>query len=231
MHSTPLTKSPLPTPGQVFAGQTFDAVLFDMDGTLINSIPITERCWGLWMERYGFPADHYHQFHGTPALAIVQQLLPEQLHQEAFNYILDLEMNQTEGIVVLPGTKAALAALPETARAIVTSSTRGLARVRLNVTGLVMPTLVCADDVERGKPFPDPYLKGAELLGVDPTRCIVFEDAPTGLRAGKDAGARTVAVPGTHRLSDLEADAYLERLDLIKFVWDESSKSISIVDA
>lgn len=230
MRSNTPRNTPLPTPGQVFAGLMFDAVLFDMDGTLINSIPITERCWGIWMEHYGFPADHYHQFHGIPALAIAKQLLPEELVAEGFQRIVDLEMAETDGIVVLPGTVAALAAIPESARAIVTSSTRGLAQLRLQVTGLHMPTLVCADDVERGKPFPDPYLRGAELLGVDPKRCLVFEDAPTGLRAGSLAGARTVAVPGTNKLEDLTADAYLPSLDLIEFVWNEDTKTISVVD-
>lgn len=206
-------------------------MLFDMDGTLINSIPITEKCWGIWMQEHGYPAEHYHQFHGTPALAIVQQLVPQERWQASFQRIVDLEMAQTEGIVVLPGTVAALAAIPTQARAIVTSSTRGLALLRLGVTGLDMPTIVCADDVERGKPFPDPYLLGAQLLGVDPTRCVVFEDAPTGLRAGSLAGAATVAVPGTHRLIDLEADAYLPSLDLIEFEWNEDTQTISIVDA
>ncbi len=220
----------LPTPGEAFADHTFDAVLFDMDGTLINSIPITERCWGIWMQEYGFPADHFHQFHGTPAKAIAEQLLPEEEWERGFQRIVELEMNETDGIIVLPGTTDALAAVPPQARAIVTSCTRGLALLRLNVTGLDMPTLVCADDVERGKPYPDPYLRGAQLLGVDPSRCLVVEDAPSGLRAGRVAGAKTIAVPGTNALEDLDADAYAQGLDRIEFVWDMSAKQITVRD-
>ncbi len=230
MRDLALPTSALPTPGQSFAEQTFDAVLFDMDGTLINSIPIAERCWGIWMQEYGYPADHFHQFHGTPAKAIAQQLLPEDEWERGFQRIVDLEMNETDGIIVLPGTTNALAAIPPTARAIVTSCTRGLALLRLSVTGLDMPTLVCADDIERGKPHPDPYLRGAQLLGVDPSRCLVVEDAPSGLQAGRLAGAKTIAVPGTNALEDLDADAYAHGLDHVEFVWDENTKRITVRD-
>lgn len=223
--------APLPHPSDLFADGTFDAVLFDMDGTLINSIPITEKCWGIWMREHGYPPEHYHQFHGTPALAIVKQLVPEPQWQQAFQRIVDLEMAETDGIIVLPGVAEALASIPSSARAIVTSSTRGLAQLRLRVSGLEMPTLVCADDVEHGKPSPDPYLRGAELLGVNPERCVVFEDAPTGLLAGRLAGARTVAVPGTHDLASLDADAYLNSFEEIQFVWDDATQKLSITTA
>ncbi len=199
----------------------FDAVLWDMDGTLISSIHVTERCWGQWMEHYGYPAEHYHQFHGTPARTIVETLLPAHLHDEGFHRIVDLEMNDTTGITLLPGAHQALAALPTQRRAIVTSSTRDLALRRLEVTGITMDTLVTADDVTHGKPHPDPYLRAAHLLGVDPTRCVVFEDAPSGLAAGRAAGCVTVGLPGTHALADLTADVLLPSLEAIQVVSTE----------
>jgi len=213
----------LPHPAHVFAGRSFDAVLFDMDGTLINSIPITERCWGQWMVERGFPPEHYLQFHGTPARDIVAKLLPEHEREAGFQQILDMEMNDADGIIVLPGAVEALAAIPQSRRAIATSCTRDLALMRLEVTGLLMDTVVTADDVSRGKPSPDPYVLAAQRLGVAPERCLVIEDAPTGLRAGQQAGCATLAVAGTHRLAELTADAYVESLDQVRFIFDDSA--------
>lgn len=220
----------LPTPGQVFADQTFDAVLFDMDGTLVNSIPATEYCWGTWMTTYGYEPHMYNQFHGTPARAIIDMLLPEEQRDAAFEFILDLEMNAKDGIVPLPGSRAAFAAIPLEVRSVVTSATRELAKLRLELTGLETKYLVSVDDVAHGKPHPAPFLAGAALLGVDPARCLVIEDAPAGLASGKAAGAATIALPGSSPLHELDADAYLTSLEAIEFVWDESSKTISVRD-
>ncbi|WP_245566865.1 HAD family hydrolase [Jonesia quinghaiensis] len=208
----------LPTPGYKFSDRLFDAVLWDMDGTLISSIHVTEHCWGLWMQHYGYPPEHYHQFHGTPARAIVEQLLPREQWDEGFHRIVDMETHATDGIELMPGAHDVLAALPQQRRAIVTSSTRGLAQVRMAVTGIDMAVVVTADDVTHGKPNPEPYLRAAQLLGVDPARCVVVEDAPTGLAAGRAAGCATIAVPGTHALEELQADAYLQSLETLQCV-------------
>lgn len=208
-------------PVDVFDGRTFDAVLFDMDGTLISSIHVTERCWGVWMQECGYQPEHYHQFHGTPARAIIEQLVPQEDREAAFQRILALEMGSTDGIITMAGAAEAVAAIPPSRRAIVTSSTRDLALVRLGITGLGMDTMVTADDVDNGKPHPDPFLLAARLLGVDPQRCLVIEDAPSGLRAGRAAGCATLGVPGTHNLEDLDADAVIESLDHIRFIYDD----------
>ena len=110
------------------------------------------------------------------------------------------------GAVLLPGTAEFLASLPADRWAVVTSATRRLADARLDAVGILPKTLVTADDVTRGKPDPEPYLLAARQLGVDPARCVVFEDAPAGLQAGRAAGMTTVALATTHEARELTAD-------------------------
>ena len=116
-----------------------------------------------------------------------------------------MEIADVEDIVALPGAAELLHLLPSNRYAIVTSATRALAEVRLSAAGFSIPeNLVTARDVQRGKPYPDPYLKGAQFLGVQPTECVVVEDAPSGIRAGKAAGARVVALRTTSSDAELE---------------------------
>lgn len=218
------------SPGAAFIDRTFDAVLFDMDGTLISSIDLTERCWGQWMERYGFDPSYYHQFHGTPAKAIIEQLLPAEQFDEAFACILELELSTTQGITALPGAHSLVDSLPDSARAIVTSMTRDLFVLRSEATNFALETVVCADEVERGKPDPLPYATAARMLGVDPSRCLVVEDAPAGLVSGRSAGTATLGVATSHRLDQLTADAYVTTLESVRFEWDASSRSFSVHD-
>jgi len=119
--------------------------------------------------------------------------------------ILRGEIEDTDGVVPLPGARELLSSLPENQWALVTSCARPLAEVRLKVAGLPMPrNMVTCDDVRHGKPDPEPYIRGAALLGVPPAKCVVFEDAPAGIRAGKAAGALVIALPTTSPDSELE---------------------------
>lgn len=208
-----MNETGLPTASQVFAETTFDAIIFDMDGTLISSIQSTERAWGTWMACYGMDPDHYHQFHGVPAAQIVAQVLPPELREEGFNRIVNLELTDTDGITLLPGAGPLWHSIDPQRRAIATSCVRDLAEVRMGITGLATPIVVTADDVDNGKPNPEPFIKAAQLLGVDPRRCLVFEDAPSGLAAARAAGCATIAVPGTNNLAELDADAYAQTLE------------------
>lgn len=215
-----IDSDPSRAPGSVFAGRTFDAILFDMDGTLLDSVPAVIRAWSRWAVEYDLADPGALTLaHGTPARDIVARHLPSELHEEAYARIVQLETEDNDGVSLLPGTARALADLFDGQMAIVTSCTRALAAARLAASGLSRPSvLVCADDVVRGKPDPAPFLLAAERLGVDPERCLVVEDAPSGLLSARAAGCSTLAVAGTHALAELDADAAVPDLSYINFV-------------
>jgi len=194
------------------------AVLFDLDGTLIDSTPAVERSWRRWAQEYDVRELGFGSWHGIPAAQIVTHFLPEPQWAEAARRIEQLELADVEGILVLPGTREALAALPGRRAAIVTSCVRPLARARIAATGLSAPdVVVTADQVKLGKPDPAPFLLAAELLGVDPVDCLVVEDAPAGLTSAKAAGAARLALSTTHPRDQLEADAVVGDLSAVRF--------------
>ena len=201
-------------------GRTFAAVLFDMDGTLIDSIPTVIRSWMRWAQEEGVDPHDLAGFHGVPARGVISALLPPDRVDSAFERIEAIEIADTEGITVLPGTLDALAVLtgdPDLC-AIATSCTRPLADVRLVATDLPAPrVVVTASDVAQGKPHPDPFLLAAARLGVDPADCLVVEDAPGGLEAARAAGCSTLAVTTTTDAADLLADAVVGTLADVRF--------------
>jgi len=215
----PVTSTPSSTvPSAAPFAEPFGGVLLDLDGTLIDSIASVERSWIQWCSEYGVDPVRLLGFHGIPAARVIETLLPEGDRVAAFERIRDLEVADVADIVVLPGAAALLAALADggVPTAIVTSGTRDLAEARIAATGLTHPpVVVTASDVERGKPWPDPWLEGARRLGVDPADCVVVEDAVAGLRAGRAAGCRAlVAVLGTTPADELEPVADLVVPDL-----------------
>jgi mannitol-1-/sugar-/sorbitol-6-phosphatase len=170
-------------------------LLFDLDGVLIDSTHVVERVWRNWALEHGFePEELIQKAHGRPSMATVRDYLPY-ANQELENREVERrEMEDVDGIVALPGSRELLQSLPPDKWAIVTSCTRPLAEVRLRVAGLPMPKhLLTSSEVTHGKPHPEPYLRGAALLGVPASSCVVFEDVPSGVRAGKASGARVVA--------------------------------------
>ncbi|MFE9338760.1 HAD-IA family hydrolase [Streptomyces sp. NPDC007063] len=191
-------------------------LLFDNDGTLLSSMDSVLRCWTAWAREYGISPEDFAavELHGRPAADIVGDLLPAELVPEAVARIgrLELEDVARGGAVALPGTADLLAALPEGSWAVVTSATRELAEARLRAVGVGAPLVVAADDITRGKPDPEPYLLAARKLGADPARCLVFEDAPAGLEAGRRAGMGTVGLATTHPRDALRADVVVEHL-------------------
>lgn len=203
-----------------------DALLLDMDGTLIDSAPAVERCWNRLFRELGSDRTFTPDLHGTPSRQVLAAVFPgldQQALEAAHVRIEQLEVADVEGIAVLPGTRRVLAELAAAEQAlgrptwtIVTSCTQALFDARWAVTGLPVPaSTVTADDVAVGKPDPAPYRLGAERLGADPARALVVEDALGGLRSGRDAGARTVAVTTTTAAGELEplADALVTSLD------------------
>jgi sugar-phosphatase len=175
------------------------ALLFDMDGVLINSTPAVARVWRRWALEHGFnPEEVVARAHGRPSLTTVREYLPNADHEAENREVERREINDLEGIVPLPGALDLLASLPPDRWTIVTSCTRPLAEVRIKAAGLPLPKkLITSNDITHGKPHPEPYLKGADVLGFAPAECIVLEDVPAGVRAGKAAGARVIAFKTT----------------------------------
>lgn len=191
-------------------------ILFDMDGVLISSLGSVERCWTRWAEMRGVdPAYALANIHGRRSIDSVAFLRPD-LDAEAENSLIEqMEIDDREGVMSLPGVLELLAALPEGAWTVVTSATRPLALVRLAAAGIPVPDIsgggriITADDVSKGKPDPAPYLAGAALLGFSPGECVVIEDAASGVNSGRAAGCTVVATTFSHSIESLQSANYV----------------------
>jgi sugar-phosphatase len=194
------------------------AVLFDMDGTLVDSDAVVDRSWSAWATEYGLsPVEVLAVAHGNPAAATVAQFLPDLTDSEraaAGARVLQLETDDLTDVVPTPGAHELIMTLERLGIpwAVYTSAPDVLAKVRLAAAGIAPSILVTIDDVAHGKPNPEGYLRAAELVGVDIQRCLVVEDTPVGLAAGKASGATTagvkgipadIRVPDLHRLVQL----------------------------
>ena len=175
------------------------ALLFDLDGVLIDSTPAVARVWRKWAIEHGFnPQEVVPRAHGRPSLTTVREYLPNADHQVENREVERREIEDLDGVVPLPGALELLSSLPQDRWTIVTSCTRALAEVRIKAAGLPLPKkFVTSNDIVNGKPHPEPYLKGAAVLGFSAEDCIVFEDVPAGVRAGKASGAKVVAFTTT----------------------------------
>lgn len=182
-------------------------LLFDLDGVLIDSTPAVARVWHRWAIEHNLdPQAVIHLAHGRPSRTTIRELLPNANIDAEDRIVERWEMEDTDGVVFLPGTQRLLDSLPKDRWTIATSCTRPLAEVRLRAAGLPIPeTMVTSSDVTHGKPHPEPYLKAAAKLGLSPADCIVVEDAPAGVRAGKAAGARVIGFPTTMNAQALKA--------------------------
>jgi sugar-phosphatase len=177
-------------------------VLFDMDGVLVDSTPAVARVWSIWARKHGFDAQAIVKTaHGRPSLATIEELLPRagrEVHLAEDREVERAEIEDVADVVALPGVKRLLSALPAQRVAMVTSATRALAEVRVAAAGLpALRHMITASEITRGKPDPEPYLQGAQCLGLSAAECIVVEDAPAGVRSGKSAGARVIALRTT----------------------------------
>jgi len=200
--------------------------LFDLDGTLVNSLPVVERAWCEWADRFGIAHDEVLNFiHGKQAITSLRHFMAGKSEAEImaeFTRLEEIEAKDTEGVVALPGAVALLNHLnqQQIPWAIVTSGSIPVAHARHRAGGLPMPEVfVTAEQVTRGKPEPDPYLLGAKLLGLAPQECVVVEDAAAGVLSGLAADCHVIAVnvPADSPRLD-EVDFVLTRLDEITVV-------------
>ena len=194
------------------------AVLFDLDGVLVDSSECIRRHWQTWAERHGLDLEEIMQVaHGMRTIDTMRRVAPRGLDVDAEERQFHAhEVVDHAGVTVIAGAGELLRGLPLDAWAVVTSGSMALARGRLAHVDLPAPeVLVTADDVQNGKPSPEPYLLGAQWLGAAVEECVVVEDAPAGIQAGKSAGMRVIGVAATHEkeaLLEAGADIVIERL-------------------
>ncbi len=209
------------------------AILFDLDGVLVDSTPCVTRVWKAWAQERGLDPEYVvHAAHGQRTIETVRNVAPHLDAQRETNLIERRELNDTDGLRVLPGAKDLLMALPPDRHTIVTSGTRRLATTRLRVSGLPVPAkMITADDVTRGKPDPGPYLAAATALGFEPKDCLVFEDAPSGIRSAKSGGMMAVGLTTTYRTEELsEADLIIPSLESVRAMTSPSRRLIVTMD-
>ena len=184
-----------------------DAILFDLDGTLVDSAASVERSWKQLADKIGRPWPEVRpHIHGIPVpqvMAMLEPDMPAERVEELRAFMVESESNDTEGVVAQPNAAATLSGLPPERVAIVTSGGIQLATSRIAAAGLPTPgVVVTADDITVGKPDPAPYLMGAKLLGFAPENCLVVEDAPAGVQSAKAAGCPVIGVLTTHPTLD-----------------------------
>jgi mannitol-1-/sugar-/sorbitol-6-phosphatase len=186
-------------------------ILFDMDGILVSSLESVERSWSKWAVLRGVdPVLTCQTAHGRRAIETIAIMRPDLDAELELKVIEEIEVEDNEGLTVLPGVLDLLAALPAERWTVVTSATERLALVRMSAGGVPLPRkLVAADFVTRGKPHPEPFLTGAALLGFAPQECVVFEDSASGAKAGRAAGCTVVATTFSHPVESLDAAHYL----------------------
>lgn len=175
---------------------TCEALIFDLDGVLVDSEDAVEQRWRYWAERRDIPFEEVEAvYHGRPMAEVIREVAPHLDAEAETEEMNDVTTAAPDTLQAFDGAEQLLDNLPEDRWTIATSGRRRTATNRLSQVGLPIPnTLVTADDIEKGKPAPDPYLLAADRLGVEPARCVVFEDAPGGVEAAQRAGAHVIGV-------------------------------------
>ncbi|HET7564571.1 MAG TPA: HAD-IA family hydrolase [Gemmatimonadaceae bacterium] len=196
---------------------TFDcaAILFDLDGVLVDSAECVERTWRHWAETHGLdPTAVIRAAHGRRTIETLRVVAPQLDSAAEAAQLAACESTETDGVYEVPGARSLLASLAPNAWAVVTSGIRAVAELRMRHTRLPYPAvLVCADEVAHGKPNPEGYLTAARRLGAAPERCLVVEDAPPGIEAARAAGMRAIGILGTYEREALsQADAVVPSL-------------------
>ncbi|PVZ96669.1 hypothetical protein BB558_007411 [Smittium angustum] len=181
---------------------TAEGLLFDLNGTLINTVKCVQKYWGIYSKEYDINPKELLKFsHGVQTIDILNRLLPENIENNP-TLALTIEnriAGDVEGVEVVPGTKELLNSINNDSWGIVTSGTEMMARTRLEQMSIPAPKhFFTADNTKRSKPNPDGYIACAQSIGVDPANCIVFEDAPAGIKAGLTAGCTVIGIISSH---------------------------------
>jgi sugar-phosphatase len=210
-----------------------DAILFDLDGVLIDSTRCIERHWQEWSQKHHIDINKIMaNAHGVRTIETIQKVAPHLDGEKEAACFTAHEILDTEGVVAIAGAKSLMSQLPTDQWAIVTSGGYKLVLARLIRAGLPIPKfVVSADDVAHGKPSPEPYLTAAKKLGLAPEYCIVVEDAPIGVKSGKAAGMRVIGITSTHSINELigaEANFIVECLGNIDIHTDEGNSGLKI---
>ncbi len=210
---------------------TCRAILFDLDGTLIDSVPRVHRLWEWWAARRGIDLNVlWSVIDGRKALDAIRLAAPHLVAEDEMDALEAEEIADMRDVHIYPGTLDLLARLESAPWAIVTSATARVAEARIRYVGLPQPpVLITADLIQNGKPAPDGYLLAAKRLGVKPQDCIVMEDAPIGIEAGKAAGMRVIAIASTQPRETLAgADAVIPSLADLDLHIDASGIAIRL---
>jgi sugar-phosphatase len=195
------------------------AILFDLDGVLVDSTRAVDKEWRAWARRKGVDGNAIMAIaHGVRTIEVIRRVAPHLDAEAEARKIEKHEAHDKEGVTLMPGAVALVHSIPEGRWGVVTSGTRLLASARLRFCGLPVPkVLVTADDVLNGKPHPEPYLKGAEWLRFDPADCLVIEDAPAGIQSARAGGMKVVGITSTYAAGALgRADAVIGQLGQIQ---------------
>lgn len=195
------------------------AVLFDLDGVLVDSTRSVERQWRAWARERGIDEEKVIAIgHGVRAVEVIRAVAPHLDTEAEVRKLESREADDLDGVAVMPGAIDLVRSIPEGRWGVVTSGSRYLACARLRLAGIPVPkVMITADDVANGKPHPGPYLKGAELLGVDPKECLVIEDAPAGIQSAHAGGMKVIGLTSSYPASALsEADAVVQKLAQIQ---------------
>jgi sugar-phosphatase len=207
------------------------AIIFDLDGVLVDSAECIERTWRAWAMRNQLdPESVIAVAHGRRAIETVQLVAPQLSADAELDSLAASESTTSEGVYEITGARELLEMLPSDKWAVVTSGIRAVAEFRLRHAGLpVPPVMICADEISRGKPDPEGYLTAAERLGYSPAECLVIEDAPAGIESACAAGMRVIAITTTYPPRMLTgADAIVERLTDLSVVLDRNQIRIHI---
>ncbi|HEY6769777.1 MAG TPA: HAD family hydrolase [Candidatus Sulfotelmatobacter sp.] len=197
------------------------AILFDLDGVLVDSTRSVDRQWRAWARTRGVDQEKVIEIaHGVRAVEVMRRVAPHLNAEEEVRKLEGMEAKDRDNVAVMPGAADLLQSIPTERWCVVTSGTRHLASARLAMVGLPVPkVLITADDVANGKPHPEPYLKGADLLGFAARDCLVIEDAPAGIDAARAGGMKVIALTSTFATQQLSAaDAVIKTLNEIEVV-------------
>lgn len=206
------------------------AILFDMDGTLVDSTQVVEHAWGWWAARHHIPIEDVLSYsHGRPSIATLEHFLPGRDHSAEEAELAHYEETHTDGILAVPGAIEVVASLRGSKWAIVTSAWRALAETRVTGAGMPLPeVIVPVDEISKGKPDPEGYLKAAQLLGVAPEECLVFEDTRPGIDAGLRAGMQVVGILTTVPAEQLDHELLIRTFQDVQIRRDGDFLKVSI---